>query len=83
MLRRGEEAHFERDWDGFGFGTGAEEPGLDANVSPVGTRGGRVRLRNTTRAGVAVTGLFADGSLEGGAMEDAGRAVPDDPKSLP
>ena len=69
MRWRGKEVHFEREWDGLGFGTGAEEqdsPASDANanVPPVGTRGGRVRMRN--RAGVAVADLFADGSQEGG-----------------
>jgi hypothetical protein len=88
MQKRGEEPHLEREWEGLGFGTGAEESGPDANVSPVGTRGGRVRLQNGTRAGVAATGVFADGLLRGGeyddefleeamrtAMEDVGRAV--------
>ena len=69
MRGRGEEVDFEREWDGLGFGTGAEEedgpaPDANANVPPVGTRGGRVRLRN--RSGVAVTGVFADGSQERG-----------------
>jgi hypothetical protein len=91
MQKRGEEPHLEREWEGLGFGTGAEDSGPDVNVSPVGTRGtrgGRVRLQNGTRAGVAATGLFVDGPLGGGefddevleeamrtAMEDAGRAV--------
>lgn len=71
MQRRGEEVHFEREWNGLGFGTGAEDHGADANVSPVGTRGGRVRLRGKTRAGgVAATGVFADGSLEDWALDD-------------
>jgi len=75
MRRRGEMAHLEREWDGLGFGTGAEDQqhwrdGLapDASVPPVGTRGGRVRLRN--RAGVAAAGVFADGSQERGARGD-------------
>lgn len=90
MRRLGEEVRFEREWDGLGFGTGAEEDASDANVSsPVGTRGGRVRWRGTSRAGggVAAKGVFADGSLDDDddvfeeamrtAMEDARRAIPD------
>jgi hypothetical protein len=91
MRRRGEEeeAHFEREWDGLGFGTGAEEQdGPATDASPVGTRGGRFPLRK--RAGVAVAGVFVDGSQERGArgdealekamrtaMGDAGRADPE------
>ena len=99
MRRRGEEeeVHFEREWDGLGFGTGSEEqdgpvPDAHASVPPVGTRGGRVPLRK--KAGVAVADVFADGSQETGAREDeapeeamrtaagdAGRVDPD--QSLP
>lgn len=73
MWRRGEEAHFGREWDRLQFRTGAEEqdgpvPDSSANVPPVGTREGRVRLRN--RAGVAVGGVLADGSQERGARGD-------------
>ncbi|KAH9177213.1 hypothetical protein EDB89DRAFT_1519523 [Lactarius sanguifluus] len=95
MRRRGEEAgvHFEREWNGLGFGTGAEDQHnwrdgpAHASAPPVGTRGGRVSLRN--RAGVAAAGAFADGLHEHGtcgdeapeeamrtAVEDAGRADP-------
>lgn len=103
MRGRGEEvAHSEREWDGLGFGTGAEQQPQQhwrdspahASVPPVGTRGGRVRLR--ARAGVAVAGVFADGSREHGAyadgaldeamrtaVEDAGRADPDRSSTRP
>lgn len=78
MRRRGQvEAYFEREWAGFGFGTGMEKQGgpvLDAHalasVPPVGTRGGRVPLPVRNRAGVTVADVFADGSQEGGAHGD-------------
>ncbi|KAH9044961.1 hypothetical protein EDB83DRAFT_2406379 [Lactarius deliciosus] len=76
VRRRGEEGglHFEREWDGLGFGTGAEDQHhrrdgpAHASAPPVGTRGGRVSLRN--RARVAAAGVFADDSQEHGTRED-------------
>jgi hypothetical protein len=37
---------------------------------PIGTRGGRIRLRNPTWVGVAVTAVFADDSHERRARDD-------------
>ncbi|KAH9054768.1 hypothetical protein EDB87DRAFT_1419965 [Lactarius vividus] len=76
IRQRGEkvDVHFEREWAGLGFGTGAEDqqlwrdgPGY-TSVPPVGTRGGRVSLRGQTE--VAGAGVFADGSQESGDRRD-------------